>query len=245
MDKPFEYLNNLQSLLGKIIETQLPQIERAAKSFADALSNDRPVFLFGTGHSHMLAEELFYRAGGIVMIQPMLEPDLMLHISASGSTLKERETGYAERLFESYGLEKGDVLVIISNSGRNGVCVDLALLAKEKGVTVIALTNLRHSSSAASRHPSGKRLFEIADIVLDNCGCVGDASIEFPSLNRYAGPTSTSAGAAILNAVVCGAVELLLQRGVVPALFSSSNVDGGDEINDALVEEYKNLIRFL
>lgn len=245
MDKPLEYLNNLQSVLGKIIETQLPQIERAAKSFADALSNDRPVFLFGTGHSHMLAEELFYRAGGIVMIQPMLEPDLMLHISASGSTLKERETGYAQRLFESYGLQKGDVLLIISNSGRNGVCVDLALLAKEKGLTVIALTNLRHSSSAASRHPGGKRLFEIADIVLDNCGCVGDASIEIPPLNRFAGPTSTSAGAAILNAVVCGAVELLLQRGVVPALFSSSNVDGGDDVNDALVREYKDHIRFL
>ena len=245
MDKPLEYLMNLQQVLGKIAETQMPQIERAAECFAHAVARGRPVFLFGTGHSHMLAEELFYRAGGLVLIQPMLEADLMLHVSASGSTLKERETGYADRLFESYGLQKDDALVIISNSGRNGVCVDLALLAKERGVRVIALTNLRHSSAAASRHPSGKRLFEIADTVLDNCGCVGDASIEFHTLDRLAGPTSTSAGAAILNAAVCGAVELLLQQGAVPALFSSSNVDGGDEINDALVRKYKEQIRFL
>ena len=245
MNKPLEYLNNLNKVLNDIIETQMPSIEKSAESFAEALKSGNKIFLFGTGHSHMLAEELFYRAGGLVTIQPVLETALMLHESASKSTEIERLEGYAEIIFDSYSMQKGDVIVIISNSGRNGVCVDMATLAKERGLTVIALTNIRHSSSGASRHKSGKRLFEIADIVLDNMGCIGDASIHFEEIGRNAAPTSTSAGAAILNAIVCGCIEVMLNDGIMPEVFSSSNVDGGDEINAAFIKKYKNEIRSL
>ena len=239
------YFEKIDSVLRAIRDTQLPAIEALANAFADALEADRRIFLFGTGHSHMLAEEVFYRAGGLVKLEPILEDELMLHVSASGSTLAERKPGVAEGIAERYGMAKGDVIVIISNSGRNGVCIDLAMLAKEKGLTVAALTNLNHARGCASRHPSGKKLYELADIVLDNCGCPGDACVYFEALGRNASPTSTVAGAAILNAAVAGAIERMLENGFPPEVFASSNVDGGDEINDAYVNKYRGRIRSL
>lgn len=245
MKKTLEYLKNMQKILEDITENQLDAIDETARAFATALENDRSIFLFGTGHSHMLAEEVFYRAGGLVKIQPVFETPLMLHESASKSTEMERIEGYADRIFADYNMKKDDVIVIISNSGRNGVCVDMAQLAKQEGLTVVALTNLNHSKSMASRHPSGKKLYEFADIVLDNMGCVGDASVHFDELGRSVAPTSTSAGAAILNAVVTGTVEIMLSDGVTPEVFSSSNVDGGDEVNEAFLKKYKDKIRSL
>lgn len=245
MIKHLEYLNNLNKIITDIIDTQSGNTEKTASAFADALSYGHNIFLFGTGHSSLLAQEIFYRAGGLVNIRPVLDEDLMLHISASESTEKERLPGYADKLFSEYKMASGDVIVIISNSGRNGAAVDLALKCKENGITVVALTNIAHSSSGVSRHKSGKRLFEIADIVLDNKGCIGDASVYFEELNRKAAPTSTAAGAAILNAVVAGCIEEMIKRGIVPEVFSSSNVDGGDEINAEFLKKYKNIVRSL
>ncbi len=245
MKKPLEYLENLNRILNEITENQLGVIEECAVVFAEALENDRNIFLFGTGHSHMLAEELFYRAGGLVRIQPVLETALMLHESAAKSTEIERLSGYADILFETYSMKKDDVIVIISNSGRNGVCVDMAQLASENGLKVVALTNLNHSKAMESRHPSGKKLYQFADIVLDNMGCTGDASVYFEQLGRNAAPTSTSAGAAILNAVAAGCIEKMLDDGFMPEVFSSSNVDGGDEVNEAFVKKYRGIIKSL
>ena len=245
MKKPLEYLNNLQRIIENIIIEQMESIEKCALLFADALENGHNIFLFGTGHSHMLAEEVFYRAGGLVRLQPVLETSLMLHESASKSTEIERLEGYAELLFNSYSMKKDDVIVIISNSGRHGAPVDMACLAKENGLKVIALTNIRHSSSSPSRHKSGKKLYEFADVILDNMGCVGDASVYFDGLQRNACPTSTSTGAALLHAAVAGCIEKMLDDGFMPEVFSSSNVDGGDEINNAFINKYKNTIKSL
>lgn len=245
MKKTLEYLKNMQKILEDITENQIDAIDATAKKFATALENDRNIFLFGTGHSHMLAEEVFYRAGGLVKIQPVFETPLMLHESASKSTEMERIEGYADKIFADYNMKKDDVIVIISNSGRNGVCVDMAQLAKQEGLVVVALTNLNHSKSMSSRHPSGKKLYEFADIVLDNMGCVGDASVRFDELGRSVAPTSTSAGAAILNAVVTGTVEIMLADGITPEVFSSSNVDGGDEVNEAFLKKYRDKIKSL
>ena len=245
MKKSAEYFNNLMRILSEVSEKQMSAIDMCSEAFAEALKNDRTIFLFGTGHSHMLAAELFYRAGGLVKLQPVLETSLMLHESASKSTEIERLEGYAEILFNSYNMKKDDVIVIASNSGRNGIPVDMALLAKEKGLTVIALTSINHSKAGASRHRSGKRLFEIADIVLDNMGELGDASVEFPELGRKACPTSTSVGAAILHAAVAGTIEIMLKDGITPEVYSSSNVDGGDAINEAFIKKYKGNIKSL
>lgn len=245
MKKYLEYIKANQQIIEKIATEGAENIEKSAQLFSDALINNRKIFLFGTGHSHMLSEELFYRAGGLVKIQPILDPPLMLHISASESTVAERVEGVAQNLFNEYGIKENDVIVIISNSGRNGVIVDMALLCKEKGVRTVALTNLQHTYSGLSRHQSGKRLCEIADVVLDNFGCVGDACVEVQGVEGKICPTSTVSGALILNAVVAEAVDICSEKGFVPEHFASSNVDGGDEINNKFVEKYKEEIKHL
>ena len=235
-----KYIENFKNVVEKIQTKEAENIEKAAAVFSDTLMNGKRIFLFGTGHSHMLSEELFYRAGGLVNIQPVLIEPLMLHISASASTNAEREEGIAEKIFESYKMKENDTIVIISNSGRNGVIVDMALLCKEKGLNVIALTNLEHTHAGASRHKSGKRLCEIADIVLDNGGCTGDACVEVDGVEGRICPTSTVCGALILNAIVAEAVAVCSEKGFIPDHFASSNIDGGDEINNRLIEKYKN-----
>ncbi|MBQ7961750.1 MAG: SIS domain-containing protein [Clostridia bacterium] len=245
MEKYIEYIENVKRIIEKIEKDENGSIVKTAEILADTLINDRQIYLFGTGHSHMLSEELFYRAGGLVNIQPVLIAPLMLHISASESTLHEREEGMAERIFIDYKMKADDTIVIISNSGRNGVIVDMALLCKEKGLNVIALTNLEHTYSGLSRHKSGKRLCEIADVVLDNGGCTGDACVEIEGIEGKICPTSTVCGAMILNAVVAQSVDICAKKGFCPDHFASSNIDGGDEINNALVEKYKNRIKHL
>lgn len=245
MSKYIEYIENVQSIIEKIKGDGSDSIVETAEVFKDALVNGKSIYLFGTGHSHMLAEELFYRAGGLVEIQPVLSEPLMLHESASESTVIERKQGLAESLFSEYKMKKDDVIVIISNSGRNGVVVDMALLCKEQGLTVVALTNINHTFSGESRHKSGKRLCELADITLDNFGCVGDACLEVSGVEGKICPTSTVTGALILNAVVAEAVEMCVKEGFIPEHFASANIDGGDEINEKLVEKYKKEIKHL
>ena len=245
MKKHFDYINNIKQVIEQIEEKCSESIELSAQLFSTALINGKKIFLFGTGHSHMLSEELFYRAGGLLNIQPILVDELMLHISASNSTIAEREEGLAEKIYEQYKISKDDVIVIISNSGRNGVVVDMALLCKKNGINVIALTSLTHSLAGSSRHKSGKRLCEIADIVLDNCGCLGDACVEIDGVEGKICATSTVTGALILNATVARAVELCTEKGFYPEHFISANADGGDEVNNKLIEKYKKEIMHL
>ena len=245
MNKTIEYINIIRNILDKVESDGAHAIEKTAQLFKNALINHKKIFLFGTGHSHMLAEELFYRAGGLVEIRPILCEPLMLHESASESTLIERKEGLAQALFDEYALNNGDVIIVISNSGRNGVIVDMALLCKENGLNVIALTNMEHTMSGASRHKSGKRLCEIADVVLDNFGCIGDACIEVNGIDGKICPTSTVIGSLILNGIVARAVELCAAAGFAPEHFASANIDGGDEINNKLLEKYKKEIKHL
>ena len=245
MSKHLEYIENVQSIIEKIKTEGSQAICETAEVFKNAIIKGNNIFLFGTGHSHMLAEELFYRAGGLVKIQPILKGSLMLHESASESTRVERREGLAESLFSEYKLKADDVIVIISNSGRNGVVVDMALLCKAQGLKVVALTNLNHTFSGESRHKSGKRLCEIADITLDNFGCTGDACLCVDGVKGKICPTSTVSGALILNSIVARTVELCALEGFEPEHFASSNIDGGDEINNVFVEKYKKEIKHL
>lgn len=245
MSKSVEYFENLQKILARIATEQLDNIEKAARAVADTLENGGRVHAFGTGHSHMLAEEIFYRAGGLVNVNPILETSLMLHESAAKSTELERLEGYGEILFDHHSINQKDILFLFSNSGRNGVAIDLALIAGDRGVKTVVITNMEHTMQGASRHSSGKKLFEAADIVIDNCGCHGDASMRIDEINRSVAPTSTAAGAAILNAIEARAVEIMVSEGFTPEVFSSSNVDGGDEINNAYIAKYKKEIKSL
>ncbi len=219
------YFAELYRLLEKAERSQMDCIVQAGKVIADAIAQGGTLHIFGTGHSHVLAEELYVRAGGLVHVNAILEPSLMLHEDPARATELERQEGLAAEILVRHEMRAVDVLIVASNSGRNPVPIEMALLAKERGLVVIALTSLAHSQAVASRHSSGRHLFEVADVVLDNGGDVGDAMLEVEGLPTKACPTSTVIGAAILNAVVAVIIEELLCMGVVPPILVSSNVD--------------------
>lgn len=222
---------------------QKAKIELAAVWIADSIEKNGWIFTSGAGHSHLLAEEIFYRAGGFARIIPILDPALMLHENASKSTEVERMEGYAAKLLSEYKFGASDVFIISSNSGRNPVSIEMAQIAKAAGAKVICLTNLKHTKAVESRHSSGLKLFEVSDLFLDNFGEIGDASISINDLPTKVGATSTVVGSAIVQAIMVQATEELVNRGFRPELFSSSNSDEGEEINTVLTEKYKALIK--
>lgn len=225
------YLGRVQSILDDIGKTQLEAISRAADVAAAAIAGGGRLHLFGTGHSHVIAEEAFYRAGGLAAVNAILEPALMLHEGPFKSTAMERLEGYAEIILDHSAVKAGDVLMIISNSGRNAVPVEMALTAKARGIPVIVLTSLAHSRSVPSRHSSGKHLFEVGDVVIDNCGVPGDAVLRADGSAARICPTSTVTGAAIINMLEAEVVARLCAMGIEPPVFLSANIDGGDEFD--------------
>lgn len=157
------YFDNLSALLKRTHETQAAAMESAARKIADCLRAGGMLYTFGTGHGHLLALEIFYRAGGMARVCPILDEKLMLHISAASSTLEERSEAWVPRLLEKYPIKAGDVLISISNSGRNAVPVLLAREAQKRGAFVIALTSMNHTTAVTSRNSLNLRLFETAD----------------------------------------------------------------------------------
>lgn len=243
MRKTLQYITIIQDLIKRVLETQMDKIDEAGAILAESLMNDGFVYVFGTGHSHMMAEELFYRAGGLARIYPILEDALMLHNGAIKSTEMERLDGYAELILDRYECTEKDCLIIASNSGRNAVSIDMVKAAHKRGMKVIGLTNLTHSKAQESRHSSGFKLYMIGDVVLDNQGCLGDASIYVPEIDRNIAATSTSLGAMLLQAVAISAVEKMIEEGHIPEVFSSANLDEGDEINDEMLAKYRSFIK--
>ena len=233
-----------RSQFDEVALTQRPAIEQAARWVSEALCGDRFLYAFGTGHSHMIAEEIFYRAGGLARGVPMLEEPLMLHENAIEATYKERESGYSARILDSYPVVAGDVLVIASNSGRNAVPIELALEAQARGLRTVAITNRAQSLRWPSRHASGKRLAEVAEVVIDNCGVDGDSTVEIPGFPHRVGPPSSITGMLIINLIVVQAVEYAVENGVQPEVFISSNTSGDDH-NDRLLQKYRAHIRHL
>lgn len=244
MNKITEYIQKVSKLIETVEKTQIEAIERACEAVAECLKNDGMIYTFGTGHSHMLAEEIFYRAGGLIKVYPILDEPLMLHTGASRSSMMERLQGYAELLINNnLGIKKGDIMFVFSNSGRNTVSVEMAIEAKKAGMTVICITNLKHTSCVTSRHPSGMRLFEVCDIVINNCGEIGDSCISIGDVT--CGPTSTVIGSMIMQAIICGAVDRLTEQGIRPEVFLSGNIDGSDVINEKYIKKYNNQIKIL
>jgi uncharacterized phosphosugar-binding protein len=226
------YLRGAADLVARLESTEWPTIDAAASLLADAMAAGATVHVFGSGHSHLLAEELYYRAGGFVRIRPILFEGLMLHASAPLSTALERLPGLATALLDDHGVADGDVLLIASNSGSNAVVTEMARQASERGVRTIAITSLEHATSDEARQSGGSKLHELADVVIDNGGAVGDASIAVDGLAVRVAPTSTVVGAAIANALVAEVAERLARRGIEPEVFTSSNVAGGDAVNE-------------
>lgn len=224
-------------ILDLITRTQAGAIERAAGFVADTVAGGGIVYAFGSGHSQSVAAEFYYRAGG-------LAPCDVIHDKTFG--LVERLPGYAALLLRLYPVRKGDLMVVISNSGRNPLSVEMALEARRLGMAVVGITSLAHSRSVAPRAPLGKRLFEVCDVVIDTCGAPGDAIIPVAGEGSLlVGATSTIAGAFIAQCIVCAAAQELSGRGVPVPVLCSMNLDDGDARNRELLDALRERIRGL
>ena len=239
------YLENIRRLLDNLENTQEQVIEQVAEACAQCIYNGGLLYFFGTGHSHMICEEPFYRAGGLASIYPILETDLMLHEGASKSSSYERIEGLGNVVVSHTPLGKGDVLFLISNSGRNCAIIDAALEAKKRGAITVAITSLNHTTAVTSRHSNGLNLYQVCDFVLDNGGVVGDASVELEGLEQKIAPTSSVMDITLVNLVLVNTVELLLRMGMTPPVFTSANTDQGDSANKSILGTYKPRIRSL
>ena len=220
-------------------------MRKAAQMLCDATLNGGSIFAFGCGHGGLLALEMYYRTGGMANINPIRAPGLNLDIDPAIMTSQlERLNDYGRIIIDNSPVKAGDVVVIHSVSGRNTVIVDAAVRSRELGAKVIALTSMEYRS-VSSRHPSGTKLFENADLVIDNCGYKGDASLTVPGIAEKVAPTSTAVGAVILNAVVAQAAALVAETGRIAPVFISGNIDGGDEHNSRVIAEYKDRIHYM
>jgi uncharacterized phosphosugar-binding protein len=232
------YLEALTSRLSAIRKTLAPEMAMAEELILAAARNDGRVFIFGTGHSHMLAEEVHYRAGGLAITVPILASPLMLHEGAVASTTHERTPGYVRPIFDRYDIRPGDVLIIASNSGVNAATIEAADIGRERGASIIALTSVAYSAEVAAARGGIRRLADLADVVLDNGAPSGDAVVEVKGSALKVGPVSTAIGAAILNAVFAGVAARLAADGDAP-IYLSANMPGAADVNRALVERYR------
>jgi uncharacterized phosphosugar-binding protein len=237
----------LQEAFQTVVETQSAPIAEAARLIADALQAGGIIQVFGTGHSRSFAMEIAGRAGGLVPANKISLTDLVFLGGAEPQTmtdpLLERDPSLITRLLELQNVQPRDVFVVCSNSGGNGSTVELALRVKAHGHPLIAVTSMDHTSRITSRHPSGKRLFELADVVIDNGGAFGDAALPLPpgadGQERGAiTATSTVTSALIAQMLVTEVCGLLLEAGSEVPVLISANIPGGDEHNNALRARY-------
>lgn len=232
------FFETVDGILRSIREHELPTIREAGGFIADAIEQGGLVHVFGSGHSELIAREIVGRAGGLVPINEIVD-------GTFGRA--ERVEGYAAELLTGYDLQyelrAGEVLVVISNSGINPLPIEAAQFAKARGLRVVAITNRAQSAAATSRHSSGQRLFEVADVAIDSHGVTGDAIVPVPGLEARVGAGSTLSGAFIVNLMVLSAVEALLERGEEPPVLVSQNLPGTDTRNQALWARYRGRLR--
>jgi len=226
----------------RIHETQAESIRQVGKLFADSLERGGVIQAYGTGHSRAFAMELAGRAGGLVPVNKIDLLDLALRanwpLERVVSPEIERDLEAGKAILSCYRIEAQDVFIIASNSGVNVAIVEVALQAKQHGHTLVAVTSLEHSQQVASRHPSGKKLYELADIVIDNCGPFGDALLDMPGGYGKACSISSVSGALIGQMITAETIGNLIARGIEPPVFLSANIPGGIEQGQKLRARY-------
>jgi uncharacterized phosphosugar-binding protein len=242
-NKALEYAHTMQTVLNTIVQQEMGKIEQAANIIANAVAQDGILYTFGTGHSHIVAEDVAYRAGGLVPVDAILEAALTGHEKVRQSESMERVEGIAKVILDYYNPSARDAIVIISNSGRNAAPIEMAMQAHERGMPVIAITSLAHSQGTTSRHSSGKKLYQLADVVIDNHCIKGDAMIHMQGLPMSVGAGSGVAGLFILHTIIVQTIQALIDRGIQPPVFMSGNLDGADKVNIPLRERYKGRVK--
>lgn len=241
-----QYFKAAMEALEKVAAEQAEAIGRAADLIVKAVGDGNALYAFGASHSFLLAEELVYRTGGLMLVNPIYPHGMNLLVRPVTLTSRlERLEGLGAELLRQAPVKPGDVLILASTSGRNAVAVDMAHEARACGLTVIGVTSIAYTSGVTSRHSSGKKLVDLCDVVLDNGAPLGDAAVVMEGLRQPVGPLSTVTGCAVVNALICEVVARLVGQGVEPPVFMSANLDGGDAYNTRLLEENRYRIHYL
>lgn len=219
----------VETMLKDMEVDQHENVEAVATELADCIQKGGILQAFGAGHSYGGALELTHRAGGFIPSKNIKEPALGAYESIEG---------VGTSFMKKVDVRPNDIVFVISNSGRNPLPIEVAIRAREKGAKVVAVTSVGASKNLKSKHSGGKNLYEVCDYVLDNHVPEGDSCIEIPGMEVKVCGMSSISTAVILEAVVCRAVEILLERGIVPPIYKSQNIDGGREFNEAIEKEY-------
>ena len=233
----------MEAILNVVKEmeaTQVEAIQEASKLLAACLQRGGIIHVFGAGHSRAFGMEMCGRAGGLVPMKLVALEDIAIAEGTAGINLTELERSpeTAHQLMDIHQVQDEDAFIIVSNSGRNGSAVELATICRDRGLPIVAVTSLKHSTNTDSRHSSGKKLYELADIVIDNCCPYGDVLLEIPNMEERTGSASSVVGGLIAQAITNEIILLAIERGELPPVYRSANLDGGDEHNRRIVERY-------
>lgn len=244
-----QYWEKVVSLYNEIVQHEMESINKAAELIASVIEKDQLVHVIGPGgHSNMGAEELFYRAGGLVPINAILDPGTLLAMGARRSTIIERTPGYGVSVLNAYNVKDG-VLIIVNAYGINAMCIDVALEAKKRSVPTIGVTSkefaTRVPADHPARHPTKLNLCDVVDVHIDNHMPYGDAVIDVKEIGKKIGPVSTLVNLFVLNLLVIKTVEILVSKGIEVPIWTSANVPGGDKANQMYFEKYSGRIKLL
>jgi uncharacterized phosphosugar-binding protein len=249
-----DFLQGTRYVIDQIEQTQLDNIEKAAEVCFQSILNGCVVHLFGSGHSRMAVEEMYPRYGSYAGFHPIVELSLTNHHAVVGANgqrqamFLENVEGFGDVVLSNFHFGKYDSMLLFSHSGTNNVIVDIAQGMRKRGIPTIAVTSLAHSHASDPKHSSGKKLYELADIVIDNCAIPGDAMVKVPGLATPVGPGSTIGNTIVVNLIKCKVAEKLTEHGMPPKVLTSSIVVGKEEsqrLFEASYEEYWSTTRYL
>lgn len=245
-----EYLERIHALMRRILDEEGEPLDRAAERMAQQIEDDRLVHVYGPGgHSNLAAQEIFFRAGGLMHVSAMLDEGTMLSNGALRSTAMERTPGYGRLVVRDHRLGDTDLLLLVNAYGINAAVIDAALEAREHGAYLIGLSSHAHAEHTAAdhpaRHPAGLNLHDIVDVAIDSKVPVGDAILTVEGLSESVASVSTFANAFALNCLVVRVVAALVDRGIEPPLWRSGNATGGDEANARFLERFQDRVRCL
>ena len=234
------------TILERVRQTQTETIRHAALLFAQCIEKNGVIQAYGTGHSRAIVMELSGRAGGLVPVNRIDLEDLALSANWPLAVVRnpdiERNREAGKAILGCYRIEAQDIFLIISHSGTNMAIIEVAQQVKDRGHVLVVITSLEHAQKSTSRHPSGKKLYELADVVIDNCGPFGDALLDLPAGGKACGISSLSA-VLIAQMLTAETIHNLLERGIEPPVFLSYNVPGGIEQGERLLQKYAGRVR--
>ena len=244
------YTKNAFANIDLVMEREADNLRRAGAMMADAVEADKLINVYGGGgHTTLVMGEMFFRAGGLANINPIMETGLSVFNQALKYLELERCVNYGASIMKYYDLQENDLLIIFHNIGINAASIDAALEAKKNGVKIIAVSSSHWQNEMPAdhfiRHPSGKNLFDLADVCIDDYNPVGDAIVDMPGFATPIAPVSNLVDFAIAHFLEIECVRVCLERGIVPPVWSSANTPGGDQKNAAYLKKYKPLIKSL